>query len=117
MQCGDQSRFLKVTNTVNKSNVNCTGSDTKAATFTSRAYYIRKCASFMAKKFQTTFKEGTDGHITRVDSVFVNTCERGDVYKWIDYGVCCPGNTILFNAFISVQSRPNDETHVFIIFN
>ena len=91
LQCGAPNRFFKQTNIVSRSSGNCTAMDIRAEDLVGRPFYIRRCTTFMRRKFKKAFKEGRDGHITRIDSLFVNKCERGDVYRWLDYGLCCPG--------------------------
>ena len=110
LQCGNQNRFFKLANIVSRSSVNCTAMDVRAEELVGRPFYIRRCTTFMKRKFKKTFKEGRDGHITRIDSLFVNKCERGDVYRWLDYGLCCPGTDPLIQSVLSELVQPMEYT-------
>ncbi|KAI0209188.1 hypothetical protein LSAT2_006158 [Lamellibrachia satsuma] len=58
--------------------------DVQALTVLSKSL-LRRCQAAHGKIFQ----EGVDGHIGRLESVFLTSCQRGDTYSWSNYGVCC----------------------------
>ena len=62
---------------------------------------VRECIVGLA----AGFRQGIDGHVTAVQSVFLRACESDDTHSMYDYGVCCPGELLVLRWF--PPNRPN----------
>ena len=60
------------------------------------------------------FQEGIDGHVEQLQSVFLDSCRRGDVYSWFDYGICCSGKCVCVRACVYVWVRVCMYVYVYV---